>query len=369
MLIKSAIASDAVKRLDKTINRASNRKRIVRYGLIGFNAMLLIGIVSFVFFGQSSDSGKTTVARTAAASLTADSVASPLDQLSSADIAYNVASLAALPETVNVANQANSVALELTVPAATASIVSKPQVVNTALKSKKDIKSYVAVNGDTVASIAAKFNVTSDSVRWSNNLSGNAVTVGQTLWIPPEGVSGIVYTVVAGDTPDTLAAKYKANKQEIIDYNDAELAALKVGEKIIIPGGSITPTPAVTTTARTSAGGLAWGSTPLYGNNAYAYGYCTWYVAGRVAVPSNWGNANTWDNGAAVSGWIVSSIPRAGAVAQTDRGSEGHVALVEAVSADGTQIKYSDMNGLAGWGRVGYSDWVSASKFEHYIYR
>jgi len=33
-------------------------------------------------------------------------------------------------------------------------------------------------------------------------------------------------------------------------------------------------------------------------------------------------------------------------------------------------IKYSDMNGLAGWGRVGYSDdWVPASKFPHYIYR
>lgn len=369
MLIKSAIASDAVKKLDRSISRKSTRKRIVRYGLIGFNALLLLGVMAFVFVGQQgTDARRTSVKSSALASLSDDSVSSPLDQVSSADIAYNIASLAALPETVNVANQAVSVSLELTVPPAVDSIVSKPQVVNTGLKSKKDIKSYVTVQGDTVASIAAKFNVTSDSIRWSNNLASNTVTAGQTLSIPPEGVSGVVYTVRAGDTPDSLAAKFRANKQEIIDYNDAELTALKIGEKIIIPGGSIAPP--VASFARSSSGGLAWGATPLYGNNAYAYGYCTWYVAGRIAVPSNWGNANTWDNGAAVSGWIVSSIPRPGAIGQTDRGSEGHVAVVEAVSPDGTMIKYSDMNGLAGWGRAGTTpDWVSAAKFEHYIYR
>ena len=60
---------------------------------------------------------------------------------------------------------------------------------------------------------------------------------------------------------------------------------------------------------------------------------------------------------------------RAGAVAQTDAGYEGHVAIVEAVSDDGTQMKYSDMNGLAGFGRVGYSGWVAADHFPHYIYR
>jgi surface antigen len=87
-------------------------------------------------------------------------------------------------------------------------------------------------------------------------------------------------------------------------------------------------------------------------------------------VPNNWGNANTWDNYAAITpGWVVSRTPVVGAVAQTDSGFGGHVAIVEAVSADGTMIKYSDMNGIAGFGRVGYSDWVSTSYFPHYIYR
>jgi surface antigen len=107
------------------------------------------------------------------------------------------------------------------------------------------------------------------------------------------------------------------------------------------------------------------------GFNGYDYGYCTYYVASVIAVPSNWGNANTWDNYARVTpGWAVSLTPIKGAIAQTDRGGLGHVAIVTDATADGMMIKYSDMNGLAGWGRTGTTpDWVSASRFEHYIVR
>jgi surface antigen len=201
-------------------------------------------------------------------------------------------------------------------------------------------------------------------VRWSNNLPSNAVNAGQTLYIPP--VTGIVYVVAAGDTPDSIASKFKAAKDTIIVSNDAELAGLKVGERILIPDG-VQPAPVVNTMVTNASYG--WGGA-TYGNNSYTYGYCTWYVANKVTVPNNWGNANTWDNRAAMSSWVVSSIPRVGAIGQTDRGSEGHVAFIEAVSEDGTMIKYSDMNGLAGWGRVGRTtDWVSAAKYEHYIYQ
>ena len=192
---------------------------------------------------------------------------------------------------------------------------------------------------------------------------GNAVKVGAKLNIPP--VNGIVYTVAAGDTPTSLAAKYQADASQIISYNDAEISGLTPGEKIIIPNGRVAaPVVSYGSYVSFSASSFA----PTYGFNGYDYGYCTWYVANRIAVPSNWGNANTWDNYAALSGWTVSVSPRAGAIAQTDRGFEGHVAVVESVSDDGSMIKYSDMNGLAGWGRVGYSDWTPASHFQHYIY-
>lgn len=376
--IEAVHSSDSYQKVGSVLHRKSTRRRIVRYSLLGFNAALLFAVLSFVLVGQHSSGDTNPGSQVSAMSAvkSASTAINPLDQVSSADIALNVASLSALPETTAVANQAASMNLELSVAPSTASIVSKPQVVSTTLKNRKDIQTYVATAGDTVASIATKFNVTSDSIKWSNNLSSNTVATAQSLSIPPVGMSGVVYIVKAGDTPDSLATKYKANKDEIVAANDTDFSPLTAGERIIIPNGTVTPPPVV---IAVSTSGLAWGSTAVYGSNGYDFGYCTWYVANRISVPANWGNANTWANGAAATGWTVSTTPRAGAIAQTARGAEGHVAVVEAVSADGTQIKYSDMNGLAGWGREGHSwisgsyvsngGWAPASRFEHYIYQ
>jgi surface antigen len=343
----------------KLVNFAT-QKRTIRYGLLVGNFLLLGGIIAFVLNGSNATS------YTPQNSLTSQSSTSnPLDQLSSADIAVSVSRAADLPEATAVKNQADTVSAEMAVTASD-SLVSKPQIVSTDLKSRSDIKSYLVKDGDTVASIAAQFNVTSDSIRWSNNLNGDSVTVGSTLQIPP--LNGIVYTVAAGDTPQSLASKYNANADQIAAFNDAEISGLTPGTKILIPNGQIkAQTYSSTSTTTTSA--YSFGTTAIYGSNGYDWGFCTWYVANRISVPTNWGNANTWDNLAPRSGWTVSSVPRQGAIAQSDRGSMGHVAYVEAVSDDGTMIKYSDMNGLAGFGRVGYSGWVPASSFPHYIYR
>lgn len=355
--------ADSVKR--SAADRKALRRRIVRYSLLGFNLLLLATVGYFVL--QSASSGDRINASTAASVLNDrdETVVDPLDRLSSADIAVNVARVANLPQAVAVTNQADSENVQLTVVQASDNLIAKPQVVATAFKSNKDIQVYTAKPGDTAASIAAQFHITTDSILWSNSLSNNTVTAGQKIFVPP--INGIVYTVAAGDTPEKLADKYKTSKEKIIATNDAELSGLVAGMRIIIPDGKIIP---VVAASSGYSSGFAWGSGPLYGGNGYIRGYCTWYVANRIAVPSNWGNARTWDTGAAATGWTVSSVPRAGAIAQTDRGSEGHVGVVEAVSEDGTMIKYSDMNGLAGYNRVGYSDWVPAnSKFEHFIYR
>lgn len=320
-------------------------------------------------------SRSAAIAPTLSSNSDTPAASNPLDQLSSANIALTIARMNNLPEATAITNQADSQATVLNFAPTGEAAVSKPQVVSTALKSKADIKGYKAIDGDSISAVATKFGVTSDSIRWSNNMTGDIITAGTSLTIPP--VNGIVHTVVAGDTAESLATKFKANKDQIIAYNDAEINGLKVGEKIIVPNGTITPVVPITARAvarasannRPAAVGFAFGSSPTYGYNGYDYGYCTWYVANRISVPANWGNANTWDNLAPTSGWRVLSTPVAGAIGQSNRGSEGHVGVVEAVSEDGTMIKYSDMNGLAGWGRVGYSEWVSAVKFENYIYR
>jgi surface antigen len=290
-------------------------------------------------------------------------VTKPVDGLTSYDIAANVARITDLPESTAINNQAQSARVAVAVSTSDTNVVAKPQIVSTALKSKSDIKNYIVVSGDTVTSIAQKFGVTSDSIKWSNNLTSDTVAAGTRLTIPP--VNGVVYTVKSGDTVQSLATKYKASVDQIVAYNDAEIAGIVPGEVIIIPNGQIVPAATGGAGRLLSAGSFV----AQYGSNGYDFGYCTYYAAARSGAPSNWGNANTWAYYAALSGWTVSSTPRVGAIAQTSRGYLGHVAIVEAVSDDGSQIKYSDMNGLAGWGRVGYSDWVAASYFEHYIYR
>lgn len=344
---------------------AKTRKKTLKYSLITGNVTLLLIVASFILINRSASQ---TVRSSTVSSLnsTASTTINPLDQLSSAQIALSAAQTAHMQELTSVRNQADSDSLTLNIVPNDTIAVAKPQIVATAQKSKQDIRQYVAVDGDSVASLATKFGVSAESIKWSNSITGNALTAGAKLSIPP--VNGIVYTVKAGDTPASLATKYQADASQIIAYNDAEINGLKPGEQVIIPNGRVAA-PVVSYSYYSSGRSIAASFSPSYGANGYDYGYCTWYVANRIAVPANWGNANTWDNYAALSGWTVSAQPVVGAIAQSDRGFEGHVGIVEAVSEDGSMIKYSDMNGIAGWGRTGYSDWVAVSRYAKYIYR
>lgn len=336
-------------RLQKQLKRKSSRKRLVRYALITANVAVLGIVVAFVVTGSHQD-------RTAAVSAlesNGTTATKPVDGLTSYAIAANVARMTSLPESTAIDNQAQSAKVAVAVSTSDTNVIAKPQIVSTALKSKSDIKTYTVMAGDTVTSIAQKFGVTSDSIKWSNNLTSDAVALGTKLTIPP--VNGVVYTVKAGDTVQSLADKYKASADQIIAYNDAEIAGITPGEQIIIPNGQVQAVAASYSSYSLSSSASF---TPIYGNNGYDPGWCTYYAAARAHVPSNWGNASTWAYYARLSGWTVSTTPVVGAVVQTTRGD--HVGIVEQVSADGSQIIYSDMNGLRGFNQVGTSGWVSA---------
>lgn len=332
-----------------------------------------------VFVLQSNPANDVSPNSSLAASADSDAPSDPLDQLSTADIAVNLAQMTNLAETVAVTNQADSASIELTVPAQT-TVIAKPQAVSTDLKSSRDIAAYVVLPGDTIASIAAKFGVTSESILWSNSISGNAVAVGANLLIPP--VTGIVYIVKAGDTPDSLAQRFRASKEQIIAYNDAELSGLQLGQKIIIPNGQ----QIAATSSRSVYGGFTGtdGFTATYGYNGYDPGFCTWYVAKRRAelgrsLPANLGDAWTWDNRAAAAGIRVDNVPAVGAAVVTKTSTRpGHVAIVEAVNDDGS-VWISEMNSrgyakmdvnsgpAGGRGRVDYK-LIPASEARSYNY-
>lgn len=340
----------------------------MRGGILAANVAVLLFVGAFVLRSPKSAPSQIGAANAVNGNTSATSA---LDQLSSADIAVNVARLTSLDEAVSVANKADTVNAQLAVTPADDTVVAKPQVVATALKSKKDIRMYVVKDGDTIPSLAEKFGITSDTIRWSNGLSGDSVAVGKEIVISP--VNGVVHTVKDGDTPDSLASKYKANKEQIIAFNDAEITGLKPGERVVIPDGNATPAPVARASVAAAASGFSWGgNSAIYGGyNGYDYGYCTWYAAKRRSdagnpVPSNLGNASTWRSLAQRAGIPTGSTPQAGAVIWTPpRDYYGHVGYVESVDADGT-VHVSEMN-TAGWGRVS-SKTLSASEAAAYSY-
>ena len=99
------------------------------------------------------------------------------------------------------------------------------------------ISRYVVHKGDTLGAVAKMFGVSSNTIRWANDLkSGQALKVGQELLILP--VTGVQYTVKKGDTIASIAKKFKGDQKEIISYNAlASVADVSVGDELIIPDG------------------------------------------------------------------------------------------------------------------------------------
>lgn len=357
---------NVVKRGKRIASRG--KRRIIRYGLLGVNMAIVFCVAVFIVVNR----GKGELSQPSVLNLVSSeqAVSNPLDALSSADIAVNIALMTHMPQTTAVLNHADSASAQEDVVPSGFQAIGKPQIVETRLKSKNDIREYVVLEGDTIDSVANKFGITSKSVRWSNKLENSGLTVGSTILIPP--VEGIVYTVADGDTPNTVANKFHGNESRIIAFNDAELGGLSVGDKIVIPDGQIIA-------ARpTYSASVAYGFRATYGPaNGYDFGWCTWHAANRRReignpVPTNLGNAVTWSARARAAGMTVSDVPIAGAVIWHDQsksgyvaGGLGHVAYVESVNADGSII-VSDMNSrgvsnpdltggpAGGWARVSY---------------
>ncbi|KKQ20436.1 MAG: Peptidase M23 family protein, partial [Candidatus Nomurabacteria bacterium GW2011_GWC2_36_9] len=121
--------------------------------------------------------------------------------------------------------------------------------INSYISSSDKITTYTVVKGDTIGGVASKFGISKNTILYANtDIKNNALKVGQILTILP--VDGVPYTVKKGDTISSIAKAYKADAKDISEYNDITDKNLKIGDKIIVPGGTVvkkveTPRPIV----------------------------------------------------------------------------------------------------------------------------
>lgn len=83
-------------------------------------------------------------------------------------------------------------------------------------KVRDKVEIYTVQEGETVQSIATKFEVNDKTIIWANDLGTGKLKVGTKLSIPP--VTGIVHEVQPGDTIYTVAKKYGVKAQNIVNF-------------------------------------------------------------------------------------------------------------------------------------------------------
>lgn len=106
-------------------------------------------------------------------------------------------------------------------------------------KPRSETEEYKVENGDTISSIAQKKGISADTIKWANNLTSETIKPGQILKILP--VTGVSHVVKTGDTLESVAKKYSAEAQSIVDFPFNDIPddfKLKVGQLLIVPDGS-----------------------------------------------------------------------------------------------------------------------------------
>ncbi len=109
---------------------------------------------------------------------------------------------------------------------------------------------YVVKSGDSLYSIARKYNTTVDELKRLNNLSSNVLSIGQVLKIPSSESNNTgsgtgttnTYVVKSGDSLYSIARKYNTTVDEIKSLNNLTSNLLSIGQVLKIPSGSSTNT-------------------------------------------------------------------------------------------------------------------------------
>ena len=104
---------------------------------------------------------------------------------------------------------------------------------------KESSNDYVVSAGDTLWAIARKFNVSVDDIKSLNNLSSNSLSIGMILKIPlysnKQNEETNVYVVKSGDSLWSIARMFNSTVDEIKSLNSLKSNVLRIGQRLLVP--------------------------------------------------------------------------------------------------------------------------------------
>lgn len=133
------------------------------------------------------------------------------------------------------------------------SAIAKQEVATTGIDKgrRDDAIVYIVESGDTVTSIAQKFDISINTILWENNLSAySIIRPGKELSILP--VTGINHTVKKGDSIAKIAKNYQVEPDEILNENNIlNESDIQIDQVIFVPEG-LKPKPTPTAIVQTA---------------------------------------------------------------------------------------------------------------------
>ncbi len=98
---------------------------------------------------------------------------------------------------------------------------------------------YIVKKGDSLWSIANKYNISVNELKSANNLTSTLLSIGQKLIIPNKvSTNQIIYIVEKGDSLWAIANRYNTTVDKIKETNNLKSNTLSIGQKLIIPSST-----------------------------------------------------------------------------------------------------------------------------------